>query len=128
MLFSHCFGSLETRNRARFWLTWHGFDVKEPRRTAGDPTVSPRLAVHGSYAERAAAQAIIDSIEHSDPHAFASLLDAATPTRWVLDQASDSVFDGHAPHGTPIHFEPREEPAGHAVAARMAEYMFSRWE
>lgn len=128
MLFSHCFGSLESRNRARYWLTRQGFDVKEPRHAAGNPESSPRLTVHGSFAEWAAARAIIDSIEHSDPHAFASLLGAATAKRWVVDQPADSVFDGQAPHGTPIHFEPREEPTGDGVAARMAEYMFGRWE
>ena len=120
MLFSHCFGSQEKLDRARFWLTWHGFAVQEARPTDAATLSVPRLSVRVNLGTSAAAHALIDSIER---------MAAPGPRRWVVDQPRiDSVAGTSAPHGTPIHWGPRDAEPGDATASRVAEYMFSRWE
>ena len=124
MLFSHQFSSPETLNRARFWLTWHGFSIQEPRRSDASSTRSKHsLVLKVSFAEAAAVRALIGSIEHSEPAASTSV------KAWRVDAPTDQVPTGVTRRAeSPIHWESRSDSTSDSVAARTAEYMFSRWE
>ncbi len=129
MLFSHHFASVETMNRARFWLTWHGFTVQEVRPTDPATIPSPRLAVHVTLAQAAAARALIGSIEHTDAPASLSLSQTPAAQRWYTDDArTTSAVGSSQPSGTPIHWHSRDDANGDPTAARVAEYMFGHHE
>ncbi len=126
MLFSHHFSSPETLNRARYWLTWHGFEVKEPRRSTDGLDQSHWLALSIRFSEAAAVRSLIGSIEHSDPNAGAG---ASSSKRWAIDAPSGAAPLGSvAPSGTPIHWHSPDDSSRDATTSKVAEYMFSRWE
>ena len=124
-MFTHQFASFETLNRARYWLTWHGFTVDEPRRSVAAIQASPRLAVHATLASAAAAHMLIDSIERSAPETEA----AFASKRWVAHEAASTAAVGSSQSsGTPIHWQSSADASTDPNASRVAEYMFSRWE
>ena len=124
MLHSHCFRSSETRDRARYWLTWLGFTICKPAGPAGaisDHAAGslPRLTSRVSAPARAAVQALIGSIEHAPP--------AAGPERRRrLDPPA--ARSAPAPHGTPNHWQPNEGESSDLTSHSVAEYMISRPE
>jgi hypothetical protein len=127
MLFSHRFGSVETLARAQYWLTRHGFEVVKADEPSHDVS---RLTLNVDFSKAAAALALIDSIESSDPEGWPA---NATPSRSVRGHGSHSGSRVHGHHDqksrTPICWHPREEAgAADPVSSKVAEYMFSRWE
>ena len=124
MFFSHRFGSVETLSRARYWLTRHGFEVASTDPESHDAS---RLSIRVDFSQAAAAMALIDSIEHSDPEGWPGYL---TPTRsFPGREARTSDHQAHEPARSPIHWHRRDDstsadPESHKVC----EYMFSRWE
>jgi len=127
MLFSHRFGSVETLTRARNWLTHHGFEVVKADASSHDVA---RLTLNVDFTQASAALALIDSIESADPDGWPS---NSTPLRSSQAHAPDgeTCSNGHRDRRscTPICWHPREEAAlMDANHAKVADYMFSRWE
>jgi hypothetical protein len=127
MLFSHRFGSAESLSRARYWMTRLGFDVATPNGESHDVS---RLSLNVDFSKAAAAMALIDSIEASDPDGWPGFL---TPTRSVQfrhDLGANELIDGHPrAAASPIHWHHRDDTTTvEPQASRVVEYMLSRWE
>jgi hypothetical protein len=127
MLLSHRFGSVETLSRARHWLTSLGFEV-----AAFDPRSHDvsRLSLKVDFAQAAAALALIDSIEQSDPEGWPGFLTSPKTIHHHAAHMIPNCFDHeHGPTKTPIHWEKPEETAStDQVSRKVSEYMLSRWE
>ncbi len=126
MLYTHHFGSVATSSRARFWLNWHGFDVEHADLSAQDGS---RLALNLDFSRASAAQALIDSIERSDPAGWPGLLSAtkdlhAHGSHARPEEPASEAASRHAP----IHWQSREDAAGDPAAIKVSEYMLGRWE
>lgn len=127
MLFSHRFGSVETLSRAQYWLTHHGFEVVKTDEPSHDVS---RLTLNVDFSKAAAALALIDSIESSDPEGWPA---NSTPSRSLHMHSAHSRNQTHATTpvkaGTPIHWHAREDSSpADPVSSKVREYMFSRWE
>ena len=130
MLYAHSFGSAETMDRARYWLTWHGFAVSEPA-TPADPYGRPAplcLVVRIDASARSAVQVLIDSIEQIDASAGSLLPGAGSTRRWIADQPSAAGQPAPGPHGSQIHWDSHHDFASDPGSSKVSEYMFSRWE
>jgi hypothetical protein len=127
MLFSHRFGSVETLNRAQHWLTELGFEVVKNSEPAHDVS---RLTLSVDFSKAAAALALIDSIERSDPEGWPS---HSSPSRTPHDKPSQPAICAHGHHDhkscTPICWHSHEDTSpADPVSSKVREYMFSRWE
>jgi len=127
MFLSHRFNSLDTLDRARFWLTRHGFEVARPNPAEHDEM---RLAMSLDLSQVSAALALIDSIERTDSHGWPGLQDL--PTKPQLREARARKH----PEGptsvtttTPIHWQAHHEhPSTDPTCCKVCEFMFSRPE
>ncbi len=125
MLFSHRFGSVETLSRARYWMDRLGFEVAPPDPTSHDVS---RLSLSVNFSQAAAAQALIDSIERSDPNGWPGHLTPPTALHGLDRHEAGHTCD-RAPSTEPIHWHKREEAAtADPHSCKVCEYMFSRWE
>ncbi len=127
MLLSHRFGSLTTLSRASHWLTRHGFELVPPSGPSHDAC---RLTLNVNLPEAAAALALIDSFEHSDPEGWPSNTTRLQPSTWGLERGSHFPDEStSARSGSPIHWFSREEKSQvDPIAQSVCDYMLSRWE
>ncbi len=127
MLFSHRFGSVETLSRARYWMNRLGFEIAP---TTDEHHDVSRLSLNVDFSKAAAAMALIDSIEASDPEGWPGFM---TPTRNVRfrpdAQHGHSLDEKSAPVRTPIGWHHRDEAnTVDPDSSKVVEYMLSRWE
>jgi len=127
MLFSHRFGSAETLSRARYWMTRLGFEIAPTDPASHDVS---RLVYQVDLSQASAVQALIDSIEGTDPEGWPGFMTPSPRVRRDKGHAP-SAFDAIAPdpERTPIHWQGRDDAAtADPVCSRVREYMLSRWE
>jgi hypothetical protein len=127
MLFSHRFGSVESLSRARYWMNRLGFEIAPNNEDSHDVS---RLSLNVDFSKAAAAMALIDSIEASDPEGWPGF---TTPTRKFHashDKNSAETKEGRpASARSPIHLHLRDDVASaDPHASKVVEYMFSRRE
>lgn len=127
MIFSHRFGSVETLSRARYWMTRLGFEIARPNSESHDVS---RLSLNIDFSRSAAAMALIDSIEASDPDGWPGFMAPSRPFPSVHDARSDeSTQHLAAPARTPIHWHRRDDAASaNPETSKVVEYMLSRGE
>jgi hypothetical protein len=127
MFLTHRFGSVDTLDRARYWLTRHGFEVAHSNSAEHDET---RLVMSLGLSEVSAALALIDSIERTDSQGWPGLFDPpktlhshrAHSHRHPEELASSTAT-------TPIHWQGRHEhPSTDPHSCKVCEFMFSRSE
>jgi len=124
MYLTHRFGSLETLDRARYWLIRHGFEVDQSDEAEHDET---RLTMRLDLSEVSAALALIDSIEQTDPAGWPGWLDGPRTVHAHAPHARP--VSGSVPGSTPIHWQGRQDhPASDPLCCKVCEYMLSRWE
>ena len=125
MLFSHRFGSVETLARARYWMDRLGFEVAPPDPASHDVS---RLSLNVDFSQAAAAFALIDSIERSDPKGWPGFM-TPTATLHAHEPHNGRHTCDRGPSTEPIHWHKREEQApADPVSCKVCEYMLSRWE
>ncbi len=118
MLLTHRFDSVQTLTRAHFWLTTLGFEVTKCDTSRPD---RPALSMILDRPRATAAQAVIDSIEHSDSAAWPEL-----HQEWTVAVKSAS---GSTAKSTPVAWHSREDhSADELISHKVCEYMLSRWE
>jgi hypothetical protein len=127
MLFSHRFGSVETLSRARYWMTRLGFEIAPNNVDSHDVS---RLSLNVDFTKAAAAMALIDSIEASDPEGWPGIRTPLRSLRARHDSIASESADGRpSPERTPIHWHRRDDVvSADPHSSKVAEYMFSRWE
>jgi len=127
MFLTHRFGSVDTLDRARYWLTHHGFDVALANPAEHDET---RLAMSLDLSQVSAALSLIDSIERADPQGWPGVFDlpktlhahGARAKRRPEELTSNTAT-------TPIHWQAHEEhPSSDPLCCKICEYMLSKWE
>jgi hypothetical protein len=127
MLFSHRFGSVETLSRARYWMNRLGFEIAPNNEDSHDVS---RLSLNVDFSKAAAAMALIDSIEASDPEGWPGF---TTPTRkfHANHEKKPTETNEGRPNSaqSPIHWHRRDDVASaDPHASKVVEYMSSRWE
>ncbi len=127
MLFSHRFGSVETLSRARYWMNRLGFEIAPVDPDSHDVS---RLSLNIDFTKTAAAMALIDSIEASDPKGWPGFRTPAQGFSSRVDSLDPANEDSQAtPARTPIHWHHRDETRLiDANSSKVSEYMLSRWE
>jgi len=127
MMLTHHFGSVQTLDRARYWLTRHGFEVAPSDFAEHDET---RLAMSLHLSEVSAALALIDSIERTDSRGWPGLLDLPRELHAHTAHTQKRPRELASIAGkTPIHWEAHlETPSGDPLFSKIREYMLSRWE
>jgi hypothetical protein len=123
MLLTHRFGSVETLDRARYWLTRLGFKVAPSNFPGHDET---RLAMILDLSMIPAALALIDSFELSDPHGWPGILDQNRILHVHGPHPLRSAMSESARPSAPIHWEARHEhPSSDPLCSKTCEYMLS---
>jgi len=128
MLLTHRFGSVETLSRARYWLTRHGFEIEPVDFGPHDAT---RLALNVDFSQAAAALALIDSIEGSDPDGWPGMYDQPKTLHVHAPRPAGEIpVPGNGSARSPIHWHHHHDEATAAdpSSCKFCEYMLSRWE
>jgi hypothetical protein len=126
MWLTHRFGSVETLERARYWLTQRGFEVARSDSPEHDET---RLAMSLDLSEVSAALALIDSIERADSKGWPSVFDRPTTLHLQAGDKANPKELGPGVATSPIHWQAHlEHHSGDPAVCKICEYMFSRWE
>ena len=127
MFISHRFGSTEAVSRARFWMDQLGFEVVPTDEEHHDAS---RLSLNLDFSKTAAAMALIDSIEASDPTGWPGFLTQSNEMPTLSHSVQGETRSGTpgAPTRTPIHVHLHEEPSSDPHTRKVVEYMMSRWE
>ena len=127
MFLTHRFGSVDTLDRAKFWLTRHGFEVANSNPGEHDET---RLAMSLDLSQVSAALALIDSIERTDAKGWPGHYD-----RPKALQAQGARSRKHPKESTsvtattPIHWQSHHEhPSTDPTCCKICEFMFGRPE
>ncbi len=127
MLITHRFGSAETLSRAKYWMDRLGFEVAPPDPESHD---AARLSLNVNFSQAAAALALIDSIEKSDPNGWPGHLDPSRKLQFDESLATRHTCD-EARTTEPIRWnkgQEHDQAQAHPVSCKVCEYMFSRWE
>jgi hypothetical protein len=127
MLLTHHFGSVETLERARHWLTQNGIEIAKSESPEHDAT---RLVMRLDLAQVSAALALIDSVERSDAHGWPGFHERPTklhahpaPSQKLAEEQASMKAT------SPIHWEPHHDaPPSDPANYKVFEYMFTRWE
>jgi hypothetical protein len=127
MFLTHRFGSVDTLDRARYWLTHHGFEVAQPNPEEHDET---RLALSLELSQVSAALALIDSIERTDSRGWPGLHDRPkTPHGHRARSRNRPEQPTSVTATTPIHWRAHHEhPSTDPTCCKICEFMFSRPE
>jgi len=127
MLLTHHFGSVETLDRARQWLTHLGFEVANSDSPEHDRT---RLVMNVDLSRVSAALALIDSVERADSLGWPGFHDLPTTLRAHGGHASEHPAPPSSTRATaPIHWQAHHEPPPvDPHCCKVCEYMFGRPE
>jgi hypothetical protein len=125
MWLTHRFGSVETLERARYWLTQHGFEVARSDFAEHDET---RLSMSLDLSEVSAALALIDSIERTDSRGWPGLFELPTTLHLHAGDSQTPPKElGPGLATSPIHWQSHlEHPSSDPTCCKICDYMLSR--